>query len=80
LLDDYTKAMDRYKLQRSVSFWETYIIPTAEALESLKPSAFLKGLVTIKKRKLALMEGEAKQDGNPLAYVFEAQKRFGQTR
>jgi hypothetical protein len=61
----------------SFRLWETYIIPTVDALENLKPSAFLKGLVAIKKRKLALMEGESKQDGRPIAYVFEAQKEFG---
>jgi hypothetical protein len=76
LLNDYMKEMDRYKLQRSIGFWETYFIPTMEAFEQLKPSSVLKGLIGIKKRKLALMEGEAKQDGKPIAYVFEAQKRF----
>jgi hypothetical protein len=80
LLNDYTKEMDRCKIQRSISFWETYIIPTVEAFEQLKPSSVLKGLIGIRKRKLALMEGEAKQDGKPIAYVFEAQKKFGQSR
>ena len=77
LLDDYKNEMDRYKLQRSISVWETYIVPTVEALESLKPSSFAKGWVGIKKRKLALMEWEAKQNGKPIAYLFEAQKEFG---
>jgi hypothetical protein len=76
-LDDYSKSMERFKIERAISFWETYIIPTVEALERIKPSAFLKGLVSIRKRKLALMEAEMKAPGRECAYVFEAQKRFG---
>jgi hypothetical protein len=56
---------------------ETYIIPTVEALESFKASSFLKGLVSIKKRKIELLEAEAKAPGRECAYVFDARKRFG---
>jgi hypothetical protein len=77
LLDDYRGEMDRHKLQRSIGRWETYVIPALEAFENLRPSGFVKGFLSVKKRKLALLEAEAKQAGNPIAYVFEAQKRFG---
>ena len=77
LLNDYTKEMDRYKLQRSIGRWKTYIIPIFKSFESFKPSAILEGFVAIRERKLSLMEGEARQDGKPIAYLFEAQKRFG---
>jgi hypothetical protein len=76
-LHEYTKAMDRFKLKRSVSFMETYIIPTVEALENFKPSSFLKGLVAIRKRKIELLESEATAPGRECAYVFDARKRFG---
>jgi hypothetical protein len=75
-LNEYTKEMDRFKVKRSVSFMETYIIPTVEAFESFKPSSFLKGLVSMKKRKIELLEGEAKAPGRECAYIFEARKRF----
>jgi hypothetical protein len=77
-VNEYTKEMDRLKMKRTVSFMETYVISTVEAFESFKPSAFLKGLVSIKKRKIELLEGEAKASGRECAYVFDARKRFGQ--
>lgn len=76
-LNEYTKALERFKLKRSVSLMETYIIPTVEALESFKPSSILKGLVAIKKRKLELLDSEASAPGRECAYVFDARKRFG---
>lgn len=78
-MNEYTKEMDRFKLKRSVSFMETYVIPTVEALENLKPSSFLKGIVSIKKRKIELLDAEAKAPGRECAYVFEARKRFGKS-
>jgi hypothetical protein len=76
-LNEYAKEMDRSKLKRSASFMETYVIPTVEAFESFKASAFLKGRVSIKKRKIDLLEGEAKAPGKECAYVFDARNRFG---
>jgi hypothetical protein len=75
-LHEYSKEMDRFKLKRSVSFVETYVIPTIEAIEGLKPSAFLRGLVSIRKRKIELLEGEAKAAGRECAYLFDAHKTF----
>jgi hypothetical protein len=76
-LNEYTKAMGRFKLKRSVSLMETYVIPTVEAFENFKPSSFLKGLVAIKKRKIELLESEATAPGRECAYLFDARKRFG---
>ena len=76
-LNEYKREMERFKLKRSVSFMETYIIPTVEALENFKPSSFLKGLVSIKKGKIELLEAEAKAPGRECASVFDARKRFG---
>jgi hypothetical protein len=77
LLNQYTKEMEKFRLKKSISFMEAYIIPTVEVFESLKPSSFLKGLVAIKKRKLELLDGEDKALGRECAYVFDAKKRFG---
>lgn len=76
-LNEYAKELDRFKLKRSVSFMETYVIPTVEALESFKPSSFLKGIVSIKKRKIELLEAEGRGPGREVAYVFDARRRFG---
>jgi len=76
-INEYTKELDRFQLKRSVTFMETYIIPTVEALESFKPSSFLKGIVSIKKRKIELLEAEARAPGREVAYVFDARRRFG---
>jgi hypothetical protein len=76
-VNEYSKEMDRYNLKRPVGFIEIHIIPTAEALESFKPSSLLKGLVSIKKRKIELLEAYSKAPGRECAYVFDARKRFG---
>jgi hypothetical protein len=75
-LNEYTKSMDRFKIKRSVSFMKTYVIPAVEVLENFKPSSFLKALVSIRERKVALLEGEASAPGRECAYVFDAQQRF----
>lgn len=76
-LNQYAKEMDRLSLKRSITFMEAYIVPTIEALESLKPSVFVKGVVAIKKHRLEMLEGEGTGDGRFCAYVFDARKRFG---
>ena len=76
-INQYTKELGRFQLKRSVTFMETYIIPTVEALESFKPSSFLKGIVSIKKRKIELLEAEARAPGREVAYVFDARRRLG---
>jgi hypothetical protein len=78
-VNEYAKEMDRFKMKRSVGFMEAYIIPTVEALESFRPSSFLKGLVSIKKRRIELLEAEAKAPGRECAYVFDARKRFAKS-
>ena len=37
----------------------------------------MKGLVSIKKRKLELLEAEASRPGREFAYIYDARKRFG---
>jgi hypothetical protein len=63
--------------KRSISFMETSVIPVVKAFESFQRSSILKGLVSIKKRKLELLEGEVNARGREVAYVFGARKRFG---
>jgi hypothetical protein len=79
-IHEYSKAMDRMKLKRSVGSLETYVIPGVEALESFnfKLSTVLKYTAAIKKRKLELLECEANAVGRECAYVFDARQRFGQ--
>jgi len=77
MIHQYSRAMDQYGILRSTTFLEAYIIPAVEALENLKPSMFLKGLVAIRKRKIALFDAESNSPGHQCAYVFDARKRFG---
>jgi hypothetical protein len=76
-INEYSKAMDRFNLKRSVGTLETYVIPAVEALENFKVSALLKNAAAIKKRKLELLECEANAVGRECAYVFDARQRFG---
>jgi hypothetical protein len=75
-VNEYEKAMTLLKLKASASFMELYLVPTVEAFETLKPSAFLKGLVSVKKREIAMLEAEANAPGGECAYVYDARKRF----
>ena len=75
-INEYSKAMDRLKLKRSVGRLETYVIPGVEALESFKLSTALRNVAAIKKRKLELLECEANAVGRECAYVFDARQRF----
>jgi hypothetical protein len=76
-LNEYGKEMGRLNAKRSIGFIEVYIIPAVEALESFKLSSLLKALVSIKKRRIELLDGEAKAAGRECAYIFDARKRFG---
>jgi len=75
-INEYSKAMDRLKLKRSVGRLETYVIPGVEALEGFKLSTALRNVAAIKKRKLELLECEANAVGRECAYVFDARQRF----
>jgi hypothetical protein len=79
-LNEYTKAMELHHLKAGNSFMEVYVVPVIELAEDLAKfnwSKIAKGILSVRKRHVELMEAEMKAPGRECAYVFEAQKRFG---
>jgi hypothetical protein len=81
-LNEYTKAMELHHLKAGNSFMEVYVMPVIELAEDLAKfnwSKIAKGVLSVRKRHVELMEAEMKAPGRECAYVFEARKRFGTT-
>jgi hypothetical protein len=76
--NEYGGAMKRFKLKQRPGFITSYVVPLVEAVERLKPSLLIKGLVSINQSKVALLEAEAHAKGRECAYIYDVQKRFGQ--
>lgn len=79
-LHQYTKAMERHRIKSANGWFETYVIPTMELVENITKfnwSKLAKGALSVKKRQLELMEAEGKLEGRQCAYIFDANKRFG---
>jgi hypothetical protein len=58
---------------------EVYVMPLIEFVEDFAKfnwSKIAKGVLSVKKREVELMEAEMKAPGRECAYVFEARKRF----
>jgi hypothetical protein len=80
MLHQYSEAMRVHNLKAGNSFIEVYLIPAVELVEDLvtiKWSKIAKGLLGVSKREVELMEAEMKAPGRECAYIFETQKRFG---
>jgi hypothetical protein len=81
-LNEYAKAMNIHQLKAGNSFVEVYVLSVIELVEDLAKfnwSKIAKGLLSVKKRQVELMEAEMKAPGRECAYLFEAQKRFDQS-
>ena len=79
-LNEYTKPMKLHQLKAGDSFVEVYLIPAVEIVENLVKlnwSQIAKGALSIRKRKIELMEAERSASGREVAFIYEAQKRFG---
>lgn len=77
---EYAMAMELHRLKASNSFIDTFVIAPLELLEDLMKinwSKIAKGALKVNKRKVELMEAEAKAPGHECAYVFDARRRFG---
>ncbi len=80
MVNEYSKAMEIHRLKASNSFVDVFLIPTLELIEDivkLNWSKIAKGTLSVKKRKVELLEAEMKASGRECAYVFDARKRFG---
>jgi hypothetical protein len=79
-LNVYSKALEIHRIKASQSFVEVYLITPLEIIEDLVKfnwSKIAKGVLSVKKRKIELLEAEEKAPGRECAYVFDARKRFG---
>ena len=79
MVNEYGKAMALHKLKASKTFFEAYIIPAVEVLEDLAKLSWTKIAklgVSVKQRKIELLEAELKAPGRECAYIFEARNRF----
>jgi hypothetical protein len=79
-LNEYSKAMTLHRLKTGTSFVEVYLIPAIEIAENLAKfnwSKIAKGALSVKRRKIELLEAEMNAPGRECAYVFDAKKRFG---
>lgn len=80
MVSEYTKAMQIHRLKASRGFIDVFIVSPLEIIENLLKfnwSKIAKGAVSVKQRKIELLEAELKAPGKECAYVFEARKRFG---
>lgn len=80
LLSQYDKAMALHKLKTSQSFLEVFIVSPVEIIEDLvklRWSKIARGMLSVSKRKVELMEAELKAPGRECAYIFDARERFG---
>lgn len=80
-VSEYAKAMELYKIKASQSFVDVFVLSPLEFLENLVKfnwSKIARGALQVQKRKVELMEAEAKAPGRECAYVFDARRRFGQ--
>jgi hypothetical protein len=78
-LDEYAKTMRLHHLKSTQGFVEVYLIPAVEILEDIAKlnwSKIGRNILSVKKRKVELLEAELKAPGRECAYVFEARKRF----
>lgn len=80
-MNEYAEAMKVHHLKASQSFVDVFVISPLEIIEDLVKlnwSKIASGILSVKKRKVELLEAEMKAPGRECAYVFEARKRFGQ--
>jgi hypothetical protein len=78
-LNEYAQTMKVHNLKASQSFVDVFLIAPLEIIENLVKfnwSKLAKGLLSVNKRKVELLEEEMKAAGRECAYVFDARKKF----
>jgi hypothetical protein len=79
MLDEYRRAMKIHHIKASESFVDVFVISPLEILENIVKfnwSKIAKGALSVKKRKIELLEAEMKAPGRECAYIFDARKKF----
>ncbi len=80
MVNEYREAMLIHKIKASQSFVDVFVISPLEIIEDLVKfnwSKIARGALSIRKRKVELMEAEMAAPGRECAYVFDARERFG---
>lgn len=80
LIDQYQKHMRLHRMKTNVGTLETIITTGAEFLGDLvsfKWGKAAEALFSLKRRQVALLEGELTAPGNEVAYIVKARETFG---
>lgn len=80
LLDQYQKHMSLHRMKTNTGMLETVVTTGAEMLGdffSFKWGKAAQALFSLKKRQVALLEGELTAPGNEVAYIVKARETFG---
>jgi hypothetical protein len=78
-VNEYAHAMNVHHLKASRSFVDVFVISPLEIIENLAKfnwTKLAKGILSVKQRKVELMEAELIAPGKECAYVFDVRKRF----
>jgi hypothetical protein len=79
LVDQYQKHMKLHRMKTNVCTFETIVTTGAEVLGDLvsfKWGKAAQALFSLKKRQVALLEGELTAPGNEVAYIVKAREAF----
>jgi hypothetical protein len=80
LQSEYEQHMKIHRVKAGYGSLETIVVTGAEVVENLfklKWSSAAKALFSLSKRQVDLLEAERAAPGRHLAYIVEAQRRFG---
>lgn len=79
LVDQYQQHLNLHRMKTNVGTLETIVTTSAEVLGNLVSFKWGKAaqtLFAIKRRKMALLEGELTSPGREVAYIVKARERF----
>lgn len=79
LIDQYQQHMKLHRMKTNVGTLETVVTTSAEVLGDLfsfKWGKAAQALFALKRRQVALLEGELTAPGNEVAYIVKARERF----
>lgn len=79
LIDQYQQHMNLHRMKANVGVLETIATTSAEVLGDLVSFQWGKAaqaLFALKRRKVALLEGELTSPGNEVAYIVKAREKF----
>jgi hypothetical protein len=82
-LREYRNAMKVHRMNSSQGAVDVYLVSPLEIIEDLAKfqwSRLAKNILSVSKRQVELLEAEMNANGRECAYIFEAQRRFGNER